>query len=104
MYKTIVLSLLEQLPEIHHQLRKNRILLQAVNHFASQLKASHEAWKDCHFQANPLRSESQTASESLEIAIKELEESLTYGVQADGSQPLSLGGAMAFIQGRRQPG
>ena len=45
-YKTIVLELLQQRPEMHDQLRRNRMLLPTLELYASELKTSHEAWKD----------------------------------------------------------
>ena len=45
-YKTIILELLEQRPEIHDQLRKNRKLLPTLEICAHELKTSHEAdWR-----------------------------------------------------------
>ena len=103
MYKTIVLRLLEDRPEMHDRLHRNRTLLRAVNHSAGQLKASHEVWKERLARTNPGESECQIASEALELAIEELEDNLTSGVQADGGQPLTLDGAMAFIRSRPPP-
>ena len=37
-YKTIVLELLQQRPEIHDQLRSQRMLLPTMEHYASELK------------------------------------------------------------------
>ena len=45
-YKTIILELLQQRPEIHEQLRKDRKLLPAMEFYARELKTSHEAWKE----------------------------------------------------------
>jgi hypothetical protein len=44
-YKTIVLELLQQRPEMHDQLRRHRLLLPAVEAYSMELKTSHEAWK-----------------------------------------------------------
>lgn len=103
MYKTIVLRFLEDRPELHDRLRKNRQLLQAVNRLAEQLKASHEVWKDFLSQTNPAESEYQTASEALELAIKELADNLSSGAQPDGGQSLSLDEAMAFVRSHLPP-
>ena len=46
LYKTIVLSLLEQLPQLHEQLCKNRQLLATLERLADELKSSHETWKE----------------------------------------------------------
>lgn len=103
MYKTMVLSLLEERPEIHDQLRKNRALLPALNRYASQLKARHEAWMDRLSQAKPGSAESQLASEALVIALQELKDCLTSGFPGNGSEFLSLEGAMAFIRAHKPP-
>ena len=42
-YKTIVLELLQQRPEMHEQLRQQRKLLTTMEMYARELKASHEA-------------------------------------------------------------
>ena len=101
MYKTIVLELLQQYPEIHEQLRRNRTLLATLNLYASQLKASHETWTDRLSQAKPGSCENQLASEALELALRELEDCLASGLPPNGSGPASLDGAMAFIRGHK---
>ncbi len=75
-YKTIVLELLQQRPEMHEQLRKNRKLLPTMEFYAKELKASHEAWKETLSQAKPGSDPSQIASEAMEMALKELEDRL----------------------------
>lgn len=103
MYKTIVLELLQQRPEIHDELRRSRTLLATLSFYASKLKAGHETWKDRLSRARPGTGESQLASEALEVALQELEDCLTSGIPPNGSEPLSLGGAMAFIRGHTPP-
>ncbi len=71
---TIILELLKQRPEIHNQLRSNRMLLSTVERYARELKANHEIWKGRLSQARPGSDESQIASEALEFALKELED------------------------------
>jgi hypothetical protein len=51
LYKTMVLGLLEQRTQLHEQLRKNRTLLAALDHYSALLKARHEAWKNQLSQA-----------------------------------------------------
>ena len=103
-YKTIVLELLEQHPEIHEQLRKERKLLPTMERLASELKTSHEAWKAQLLQATPGSDPSQIASEALEMAVEELEQSLPAASLADGSEALSLDGAMAYLQSHMPKG
>src|SRR5207244_13441885 len=52
-YKTIVLELLQQRPQTHDQLRKDRKLLPTVEMYARELKTSHEAWKKTLGQERP---------------------------------------------------
>jgi len=94
-YKTIVLELLQQHPEIHNQLRSKRMLLPAMELYARQLRTRHEAWMEHLSRTKPGSDQSQIVSEALEIALKELENSL--GIPED-SEPLSVEAAMAFIR------
>ena len=103
MYKTMVLNLLQERPEIHDQLRSNRMLLPMLERYASELKVSHEAWKDRLSQAKPGSDGSQIASEALEMAVKELEDSLLSESPPNDNQSLSLDAAMAFLRRRSPP-
>ena len=100
-YKTMVLELLQQHPEIYNQLRSERMLLPMLELYASQLKASHEIWQERLAQARPNSDQSQIASEALEIAVQKLEDYLTSGVSPNDSDPLPLDAAMAFMLGPR---
>ena len=66
-YKTIVLELLQQHPEIHQHLQSRRTLLATMELYARELKTSHKAWKARLSQALPGSNPSQIASEALEI-------------------------------------
>jgi hypothetical protein len=68
-YKTIVLGLIEERPEIHEKLRRTRTLLPTLELYAKKLKTSHEAWKEHLFKERPASDPSQIASEALEIAL-----------------------------------
>ena len=103
MYKTIVLELLKQRPEIHNQLQMNRMLLSMLDRYARQLKANHETWKDRLSQAKPGSDQSQIASEALEIALKEMENFLDLVSPTNDGKPPSLDGAMAFIRRHTPP-
>jgi len=96
-YKTIVLALLIQHPEIHDELRRSRKLLSTVELYAKALKRSHQTWKKRLEEAIPSSSENQTASEAFEIALNELMNSSHLDLPADNSNPLSVEGLMAFI-------
>jgi hypothetical protein len=103
-YKTIILELLQQRPEIHEQLRKDRRLLPTVELYARELKTSHEAWKETLAQERPSSDQSQIASEALEMALKELEDRLPSASHPNDNEPLSLDAAMALILGHTSPG
>ena len=103
-YKTIVLELLQQRPEIHEQLRVNRRLLPTVELFARELKSSHETWKETLGQERPGSDQSQIASEAMEMALKELEDRLPTVSQPTDNEPLSLDAAMASIRNHTSRG
>ena len=103
-YKTIVLELLQQRPQMHDQLRKDRKLLPALEFYSKELKTSHEAWKETLDQAKPGSDPSQIASEAMEMAIKELEDRLPSASHPVGNEPLSLDAAMAFIRNHTSRG
>ena len=94
-YKTICLGLLEQRPEIYDRLRQQRMLLPALNQLASELKARHHAWKQELKTTRP-GSDSQIASEAMELAVQEMEDRLS----ADSEQEALafLDAAMAWIR------
>ena len=102
-YKTIVLELLQQQPEIHDQLRKKRKLLMTMEHYAKELQASHQAWTEFLSQLRPGSDKSQLRSEALEIALMELEDRLPTASQPDESASHFLDAAMLFIRKPRTP-
>lgn len=61
-YKMMVLGLLQERPKMHDQLCEHRLLLSTMEHLASELKASHEVWKDRLARERP-GCQSQIASE-----------------------------------------
>ena len=102
-YKTIVLELLQHRPEIHHQLRKERKLLLMMEHYAKELKTSHQAWTELLSQMRPGSDRSQNCSEALEIALKELQDRLPCASSPDESASQFLDAAMLFIRKHRMP-
>jgi hypothetical protein len=96
-YRTIVLELIQQQPELHEQLRASRSLLATMDRYALELKASHEAWMDRLSQTSSGKARSQLSSEALEMALKELEEDLSSASKADEDGP-TLDGAMAYLK------
>ena len=97
-YKTIVLQLLEQHPELYHQLRQQRQLLPALDDYSDQLKALHEQEKEALSQAMPDSDPIQISSEALEIALKAFEDRLPSNTHRDETEALSLDQAMTFVR------
>jgi hypothetical protein len=102
-YKTIVLQLLHQYPEIYEPLRKKRMLLPALDRYALDLKTTHEAWKEHLDQAKPGSDPAQVASEALELALKDMENRLLSESAPSESDPLSLDEAMVFLRHHTPP-
>jgi hypothetical protein len=96
-YKTIILEILEQRPQMREQLRQSRKLLPTLEFYASELKDSHEDWKDRLLQAKPDSDLSQIASEAMELALKDLEDRLPSESNQGESEALSLDQAMAHL-------
>ncbi len=96
-YKTIILEMLQQRPQMHEELWQSRKLLPTLEFYASELKDSHEDWKDRLLQAKPESDPSQIASEAMELALKDLEDRLPSESRRDASETLSLDQAMAHI-------
>jgi hypothetical protein len=96
-YKTIILEMLEQRPRMREELRQSRKLLPTLEFYASELKDSHEDWKDRLQQAKPDSDPSQIASEAMELALKDMEDRLPSESDQGESEALSLDQAMAHI-------
>jgi hypothetical protein len=97
-YKTIIFELLQQRPQMHDQLLKERQLLPTLELYAKELKDGHEAWKEMLSQLRPGSDRSQLSSEALEIALKELEGRLPSESPPDDSETHFLDAAMLFIR------
>ena len=96
-YKSMSLSLIQENLELYEQLRSSKRLLPAMDAYAVDLKAGHEAWKDQLGRTRPGSDPSQIASEALEIALKDLEDSLPSGSLPDEDEAISIEEAMAFF-------
>jgi len=97
-YKTVALELLRERTELYEQLRLTHQLLPTLETLATELKASHENWKQTLAEAKPGSQPSQIASEALEMALQELENRLPSVSPRDDGEPLSLDEAMAFVK------
>jgi hypothetical protein len=97
-YKTIVLELLEQHPEIHERLRSKRQLLLTMERYAVELKFLHDDWKADLGRAKPHSDEIQIENEALHLALEDLQTALRQEFSANGQEALSLDRAMAFVR------
>lgn len=97
-YKTMVLELLQQRPQIHESLREQRSLLATVETQARELKGRHEELMQVFLQMKPENESGQIPSMALELAIQELEQRLDSGSFPERTAPLSLDAAMAFLR------
>jgi len=97
-YKTIILGMLEQRPELYEQLRTSHQLLPALENSALELKSLHQAWKELLAQRKPDSDPAQISSEALELAIQALEDFLPSASPPTEDEILSLDGAMAFLR------
>ena len=93
-YKTIVLQLIRNHPQLHYQLRQARQLLDATEACSMSLKQRHEELTTTLGQKSPSRNPQQLSQEALEIALEEFEMHLL--------PELSLDAAMAFVLGHSQ--
>jgi hypothetical protein len=96
-YKTITLELIQGQPELYERLRSSKRLLPAMDAYAIELKASHEAWKDRLSQSSLERDPAQIASEAMELAIEELQARLPSASPKDEAE-LMIDEAMAFLR------
>jgi len=98
-YKTIVHELLLAQTELHEQLRLTRRLKPTLETCATELKASHEAWKERLSQDRPGSDSIQIASEAIELAVQELQDRLSSVFSPlDYGESLSLDAAMAYVK------
>ena len=101
--KIMVLELIQQYPQLHDELRRQKKMLAALDQYASWLSDRHAAWKSLLWQTRPGSQESQIATEALELALKDLEDSLASASPPDEDSPLSLEAAMEFLHRHSPP-
>ena len=97
-YTTIALELIRSQPELYERLRSSKRLLPAMDAYAIELKASHEAWTEQLSQSRPGSDPSQTASEAMEMATAEIQDRLSSELTPTETEALSLDAAMSFLR------
>jgi hypothetical protein len=104
-YKTIVHELLQQYPRLHRNLQSRRMLLQALAHYACALQDRHDDWTHILGQKHPGSDPAQLSSQALELALRDLRDSLPdeSAPNADAPEEWSLDAAMAFPRHHTPP-
>ncbi len=97
-YKTILLELIRQDREFHDRMKQSGTLASSLDRFALELKSRHDTWKQELSRLRPTSDPTSIASEALELALREMENRFASESPAEGSSPLSLDDAMAFIR------
>ena len=98
LYKTMVLELLQQRPQLHQRLRQEKMLLGTMEFYARELKALHEGWKQELAETRPGSDASQIASEALERALKELEDGLPSASSSEEESFATLDEWMTYLR------
>lgn len=101
-YKTIVLELLQEDAGLYDQLRSSNRLLPAMESYAIELKAIHDAWKERIGREEPGRDPRQITAEALELAIEELRDRLPC-VSPRGGEGPTLEAAMDYLRRHTPP-
>ena len=110
-YKTITLSLIEQRPHWHQQLRQAGTMLATLDEYALKLKTMHVAWQAELIATRPASDPQQLSSAALELAMQELQEQLPPEPteeneptkENEGNETFNLDDAMAFLRRHTPP-
>lgn len=102
-YKTIILELIQEHPELYERLRSTKRLLPAVDAYAIELRDLHESWKDTIRQEEPGSDPIQIASEAMELAILGIHDGLLSASPKAETEPMPLDAAMEFLRRHTPP-
>ena len=69
LYKTIVHELLKQNRPLHNRLRHEGTILEALDYYATELKTSHEEWKERLALSHPERAPEHRNQQASELAL-----------------------------------
>ncbi len=97
-YKTIVLELLLQHPQMYEELRSTKRLLTAMDTYASDLKARHDAWTRILHWNRPTSTPEQLSSAALELAIQDLQDRFPCEATMEADEAPSLDAAMSYLR------
>ena len=102
-YKTIIMELINDQPELAVQLRGRKQMLATIETYSMELKNRHEAWTKELSQTRPGSHSSQIASEALELAIAQIRDRLASASVTDEDDALSLEAAMGYLRRHMPP-
>lgn len=94
LYKTIVLELIRQEPELHRRLTASKRLLSTMEALAQELRTDHERLMNELIQKG--KDPTLASQEAREIAVAEMEQHLRSVAQAP--EPVPLGEAMEYMK------
>jgi hypothetical protein len=98
-YKTIILELLQEKPDVYEHLRSTKRLLPTLEVYAKELKALHETWMEMIRQERPHSDPIQVSSEALDLAVVGIHDRLLSASAKDEAEALMfLDGAMSYIR------
>jgi hypothetical protein len=103
LYKTMVLEILQDCPQLHRRLRQEKMLLKTMEFYASALKSLHEGWKARLAEIRPGSDPSQIASQALELALKDLQGSLPSASSSEDEDRPSLDDLMTYLRAHMPP-
>jgi len=86
-YKTVTLELLQDRPPLHERLKRDRLLLAALEACSTDLRTRHLTLARQLSQSWPEASPEQTSKEAYEIAIHELRQRITVAALPDAPVP-----------------
>ena len=96
-YKTIAMELIEQRPQMHEKLKRERKLLSTMETIARELKASHEEISRDLASEQPQMEASLISSQAMEMAISELTDRMPPENFKGDEDELSLDQIMATL-------
>lgn len=96
-YKTIVLELLRDRPALHEQLRVSGTLQASMEQLAVAFRACHLEHLKELAESRQASDPAQLSSEAMELAVKELQDSLPGELASEDTELFSLDQAMTFL-------
>lgn len=96
-YKTIILELLQESPDLYQRLKASRTLLRTIDLYAIELKSRHQDLVAELTRSQPGMAPEQIASAAMEIAVQEVTEGLAARPTGE-EEPLSLDSAMVYVR------